>query len=187
VGEFFVDFEKKSLTPRRKGAKNLMICKGNSVGEVFCFLPDSVYFWLMGMKSSLVITAVFAGMAFTFADEATELKRDVPLSASIIVQIKAQEFAHALVQLKLKEVELKLDSSANQQTLTVVRAQERAFNEELLKLVVVPLELQLQKFLKIMRADNPDCLQLREKIDKARLEIMGEASPSPQPIPTQTK
>jgi len=129
----------------------------------------------MDKKSTLLIAALFAGCCCAFADKAPTPKMDV---ADAIVQIKAQEFSHALVELKLQEVALSHASPIDKEKLTLIRAQQTAINQELLKLAVAPLEYKLQESLKTSRENSPRNLELREKIELARLKITGEATPA---------
>ncbi|MEI8235083.1 MAG: hypothetical protein WCH57_10420 [Verrucomicrobiota bacterium] len=69
----------------------------------------------------------------------------------------------------------------------MVRAKEAALNEELVKLAVAPLEVQLRELLKTVKASNPKALELREKIAQYRIKITGEVESPAQQAPPASK
>ena len=88
---------------------------------------------------------LFGGFS-AFAEEAapSPLESALP-SAKEILQIKAQEFSRASVQLKLQEAALRVANPVDDEKLKVVLAQEKAINEELLHLLLAPLEWELKQ------------------------------------------
>lgn len=133
----------------------------------------------------VVFAAVFTGFACAYADDAP--KPDASAVSSVVVQAKAQAFSRALVELKLQEVALGRAQPVDQEKLALVRAQEVALNEELVKLAAAPLEAQLHEVLKTMNTRNPRVLELQEKIARCRAEIGGETVPLAQHPPISPK
>ena len=61
------------------------------------------------------------------------------------MQAKVQEFSHALVNLKLQEVELQHATPADENKLALVRAQQKAIEQELVDMAVAPLQAELER------------------------------------------
>ena len=83
-----------------------------------------------------------------------------------------------MVELKLKEVELRLAEPVDYPKLDVVRTQQTVINDEFSKLEAMPkkrrlqeLELQLQEQLKSVKETNPKALDIKEEIAKCRAQI----------------
>ena len=153
------DWEQGILAQSRKGRKERQRLQACVTGRLL------VGFASLDMKNTLLIAVVFAGFACAFAEEIPSPKQEVAVSASNIAQIKAQEFARALVELKLQEVALSRANPIDEEKLALVHAQQAALNEELVKLAVAPLklqlkalELQLREALNTMSPKNPSVL-----------------------------
>lgn len=132
------------------------------------------------MKKLMLWAMFLAGCAGALADGAGDSKEDAGMSCSLVIQAKAQEVSRALVQLKLEEVALGFgDPAATKKALEVVRAKEAALHEELVRLAVAPLEIQLrllegelEESLKVMNEKNPGVLALKEKVGKCKARIV---------------
>jgi len=142
--------------------------------------PTKARLPFMDMKSALLLTAVFAGFGCAFADEAAAPQQNekcIGTSAASVAQIKAQEVSRVFVELKLQEIALSRANPIDNEKIALVRSQQSALNQELVKLAIGPLQHELEESLKTSRADNPRNTQLREKITKLKVEVEGNAKP----------
>ena len=120
------------------------------------------------MKIALLITACFTGLVCALADDApvqSPSSTAAALSAAI-VQAKAQEFSHALVNLKLQEVELQHATPADENKLALVRAQQKAIEQELVDMAVAPLQAELERLSKSLLPTSSKIIALQAEIER---------------------
>ncbi len=120
------------------------------------------------MKRMFLLVAIISmGATATYAEDLWEN----------ITKAKAQEYVHAVVQLKLEEINLKA-GGAGEKDLKPLRDRQAAINEELMKLALAPLQYGLQKTereldanKKVMNPGNPAIIQLKKDLDDIKGQI----------------
>ena len=125
------------------------------------------------MKIALLITACFTGLVCALADDAPVQSASSTAAAisAAIVQAKAQEFSHALVNLKLQEVELQHATPADEKKLALVRAQQKAIEQELTAMAIAPLQAELERLSTELERLSKSYLPTNPKIMALQAEI----------------
>ena len=125
------------------------------------------------MKSALFIIVCFTGVVCALADDApgTSPSATADAVSTAIVQAKVQEFTHALVNLKLQEVELQHTTPPDENKLALVRAQQKAIEQELVEIAVAPLQAELKELSKSLLPANPKIVALQTQIERCTAKI----------------
>ena len=121
------------------------------------------------MTSKLILIASLIGFVGALAEDTpTSQAKPAALSATNIAQIKAQEFSRTLAQLKLQEVALQRATPIDNEALALIRAQQKALDQELLKLAVTPLEWEAQRLSASLFPSHPKVVAIREEIERCK-------------------
>ena len=125
------------------------------------------------MKIALFITACFTGLVCALADDAPVQSASSTAAAvsEAIVQAKVQAFSHALVNLKLQEVELQHATPADENKLALVRAQQKAIEQELVEMAVAPLQAELERLSKSLLPTNSKIIALQAEIERYAAKV----------------
>lgn len=124
------------------------------------------------MKSVLIFLATVLGIVAANADDSpVSLPTPTIVSISEVARIKAQEFSRVLGQLKLQEVAIQRGANVDVDALALNRAQQKAFEQELLKLDISLLELEMQRLSAVLRPNHPKAVALRGEIERLKASV----------------
>ncbi|MDQ3623736.1 MAG: hypothetical protein M3463_14805, partial [Verrucomicrobiota bacterium] len=123
----------------------------------------------LNMKTTLLLTASIAGFFSALAAETpTRQEQPPPLTAIEIAQTKAQELSRVLVQLKLQEVAIQRATPVDNDSLALIRAQQKAIDQDLLDIALAPLEFELKRASSSHRSGHPILVEIQERIKKTK-------------------
>jgi Na+-translocating ferredoxin:NAD+ oxidoreductase RnfD subunit len=121
------------------------------------------------MKFIPLLIAILLCVSSAFADDVPASDASAaPITATDIAHIQAQEFSRALVQLKLEEVAIQHARPLDNDKLTLNRTQQKAVEQELIKLTLASLEWELQRISVRYRSTHPKMVQLQQEIEQTK-------------------
>lgn len=131
------------------------------------------------MTKLIVIAGLAAFVGVLAPDTLSAQTPESAVTATEVARIKAQEFSRALAQLKIQEVALQRAASVDDQALALNRAQQKALEDELNDIAMVPVKSEIQRLESErqalsteLRPMHPKMIALQAEIEAAKKELV---------------